>query len=725
LLTSAKEGSSFFRSFAFNPTVKLNPFKIDMNDREETATGITQSSLRRYLQKDWLRCLLLALIGVAVRAPALQGQLIWDDQYLARDNPFIKSPLLALEAFRHHLFLDSFSAHYRPVQNLSFMWDYAFWNSNTFGFHVTNVLLHVFSGLLLYFLLRRLLDSLGLVLRKIDNSIVALFIAAAWIVHPVHSAAVDYISGRADSLAFVLASGAWLLFFKSREGSIRWRKTLLCSGAALCALLALCSRETALVWVALFLLHLFVFDQHTMRRAKLAIVLACVAIVVAYAGLRHLPEQRSTRGPSMDWSPPVRAVLMLRALGDYGRLMVFPANLHMERTVINSVAFQNEKGREVVLDLEYLSVIGLAIAALLGGLSFYRSPAQRLRAFGALWFVVGFIPISNIVDLNATVAEHWLYLPSVGFFIFLAGCAIDLPHRLRRGFAFVAIFALIALSARSFYRSSDWINAETFYERTAAAGGTSGRVSVNLGQIYAGHGEYAKAEKIFRDILKIQPDYTIARNNLADALAHLGREQEAEQVLAEATRGAHESRKDYPRTWIAAMNLARMLVARGDETAALATLKQAQTDYPPTWELISYETELFRRANKLDDAIARVEPFAQNHWWHYGAWMALGRLRAEKGEVALAERALRHANWLDVHSTDGLNLMALMRLHQNRFEDACQLQRRAVARQPDQPSQYMLLSNILDKMGRSDEARAALARVTELKNLASAQKVAD
>src|SRR5205814_6269143 len=52
-------------------------------------------------------------LAFVVHAPALQGERIWDDTYLARDNPFIKSPLLILETFRHYLFLDSFSAHYR------------------------------------------------------------------------------------------------------------------------------------------------------------------------------------------------------------------------------------------------------------------------------------------------------------------------------------------------------------------------------------------------------------------------------------------------------------------------------------------------------------------------------------------------------------------------------------------------------------------------------------
>ena len=75
--------------------------------------------------------------------------------------------------------------------------------------------------------------------------------------------------------------------------------------------------------------------------------------------------------------------------------------------------------------------------------------------------------------------------------------------------------AILALSVRSTIRSSDWSNEEKFYKRTLAAGGTSCRVGVNLGQIYANRGEYAIAEKMFRHVLETNPDYLIARNNLA------------------------------------------------------------------------------------------------------------------------------------------------------------------------------------------------------------------
>ena len=59
--------------------------------------------------------------GLLVYAPALGGDLIWDDFYLVRENPLFRSPVFGLEVFRHYLFFDSFSTYYRPVQNWSYM----------------------------------------------------------------------------------------------------------------------------------------------------------------------------------------------------------------------------------------------------------------------------------------------------------------------------------------------------------------------------------------------------------------------------------------------------------------------------------------------------------------------------------------------------------------------------------------------------------------------------
>src|SRR5256885_16036777 len=64
-------------------------------------------------------------------------------------------------------------------------------------------------------------------------------------------------------------------------------------------------------------------------------------------------------------------------------------------------------------------------------------------------------------------------------------------------------------------------------KHTFAAGGTSARVAVNLGQIYASRGAYTDAERIFREVLEQSPNYPLAQNNLADVLYRLGRAREA------------------------------------------------------------------------------------------------------------------------------------------------------------------------------------------------------
>jgi protein O-mannosyl-transferase len=713
--------------------LNLNPARVNGPDLQDPVEpSPTSAPASHYLGKGWLHCLLLAVVGFVVRVPALQGQLVWDDDYLVRSNQFIKSPVLIFEAFRHYLFLDSYSKHYRPVQNLSYMADYFFWNSNFYGFHLSNILFHVGSGLLLYLLLRKLFAGLLTTFTnqqaKLEKHTLAvggaLLVSLLWVVHPAHSAAIDYISGRADSVSFFFACAAWLLFLQARERKNFFGRGMLFTLAWFSGLLGLCSRESACIWVIIFIVHFFALERRLGPRSRAAVMAACLLLLAAYIGLRQLPIARPVAGPSFGWPVSLRLVLMLRALGDYGRVLIFPSNLHMERTVYDPLAFHSENFRAASVELEYLSIIGLALAAGLCYFALQPGQGRRVRIFGAAWFFLAFLPISNLIDLNATVAEHWLYLPSVGFLIFLAGCVMDFPPRWRHAGMVFGAMAVIALSARSFVRSSDWISNETFARRTLSAGGASIRLALLLAQSYSNRGDYVEAEKILRKALQMSPDYPIARNNLADALSHLGKEKEAESLLADAAKAAPERRKEYPRTWIAALNFAHALHTKHNDADALVILDQACHDYPETWELISAEAELLRQTNKPEAAIGLIRPFAQNHWWHYNAWLALGRACAEHGDAEAAAAALGRASRLDIHETAALNLTALIRFRQKRFEEACQAQQRAVARQPDEPTQYILLSNILDQMGRADDARAALAHVSRLRNLAAAHTAA-
>jgi len=687
-------------------------------------------------ERPWFRCLVLVLLGAGARFPALQGPLLWDDLYLAGDNPFIKSPLLILEAFRHYLFPDSFAGHYRPVQTISYVFDYLIWNTDAYGYHLSNLLWHIGSGVLLYFLLQRLFrlltsHHLGETIssvgargqRPASLSGLAFVVALLWMVHPVHSAAVDYVSGRADSLTFFFASSGWLLYLRARDISrnvIRWSCYSL---ALLSGLLALCSRETGFVWMIVFLLYLFIFDRKPTQRAKLVVLSCCLALAGAYGTLRALPEYRPGHDVHPTQTSVARSVLMLRALGDYGRLMIWPANLHMERDVVNGDSLRDSSHWRQSIETEYLSIAGLLVAAILLFGASRKGAAQSIRIFGAGWFLITFLPISNLFDLNATVAEHWLYLPSVGFLVFVAGCYLELPQFGARIALAITCTFVLGLSVRSFVRSSDWASEETFYKQTLLAGGTSPRMCVNLATIYTKRGETAKAESILRKVLQADPNYQVARNNLASILSGGGRTSEAEQMFNSASKVSAAQRATYPRTWAALLNLAHMAHARDDDQSALTIVDKARREYPGTWPLVSFESELLRRTRGVEAALPIVEEFVQDHWWHCEASIALGKLSWENGDVARAEKAFRHASWLDMHDADALSALALLRVQQNRLEDAFQTQTRAVSRQPDQARPYLLLSSILEKMGRPAEAQAALAQITRLKAAAQTDSI--
>ena len=318
------------------------------------------------------------------------------------------------------------------------------------------------------------------------------------------------------------------------------------------------------------------------------------------------------------------------------------------------------------------------------------------------------------MELNATCAEHWLYLPSVGILIFLAGCLLELPARYRTSFAALACLATGALGIRSAVRSSDWATPETFYQRTIAAGGNSMRVSQNLAEIYARRGDLARAEALLRKVLAVTPEFPVARNSLARILFEEGKPREAEALFAASAKQSSETSKTYPRTWFAVLNLAQLLHATHRDKEALAALDKARADYPQIWEIVSLESELLRQTKGPAPAFRLVSEFARDHWWHYGAALALGRLYAEAGDAERAVTALRNASWLDVHEVEALNLIARTRVRQNRFEEAYRAQKRAVGRQPGALRQYVFLSDILEKMGQTAEAKSVTAEVARL-----------
>lgn len=684
---------------------------------EVTPISSQMQRLACWLVRPWVAWLVCVVAGLAVYAPAIDGALIWDDQYLVGENPFFRSPVFGAEVFRHYLFFDSFSTYYRPVQNWSYMLDYWLWRGEPIGYHLTNLLLHSLGGGLLFELLRRLLP--GLLDGKnpapsLRTNIAALLIALLWTVHPIHNAAVAYISGRADSLAAVFALLAWLLALRVQKATSLIGQIALAGTAGLLVLLALCSKEIALLWLALFAIHTLFFATDWSRRAKSCALLGALAILAVYAGLHALPAYRApmASGPPLPFDG--RFLLMLRALGDYAGLLLYPGKLYMERALSDPAIYSSVAAWRAHPRYEYLTILGLLAALAGAGLCRLAGPGRRLRWFGAVWFIATFLPISNLFPLNAEVAEHWIYLASIGALLLVAGAVLALPARAQMACGVLAVLAAGALGVRTAERAGDWVNAETFCQRTIADGGATPRILNTLAALYGGRGDFAKQEAVLHRMIARFPEFAPARIQLGICLAKQGRASEAEPLLQAERAAAPESAQRYPRTWPAALQLARLHYEQQRTAEALAVLAEARGRFPETWELVKYESELHKAARGPAAALPAIEAFAATHWWHLDAWATLGRLRYSAGDAEGAIAALQAASRLDIHAAGPLTDIARIELERDRPEAALARQLAALRREPEQPSHYLLLGSIYEKLGRRTEAGEAVNKAAAL-----------
>jgi len=658
---------------------------------------------------------LLVILGAVFAAycPALNGQLIWDDAYLVGENPFFRSPVFSLEVFRHYLFIDSLSVYYRPVQNLSYMLDYWVWKGDPFGYHFTNLLLHSFSAFFLFLLLKQILPSLlesnaeehrG----KDAAGILAFCVGLVWAVHPIHNAAVAYIAGRADSLISLFALSAWLVFLKSNGVSPRWRWPLR-AVVLLAALLALCSKEAGLLWIVLFLVWTFGFEKQFSRAMRIGSLIAVLGLVGVYAWLHHLPGLAPETMPVPSEPFSQRVFLMFKAMGDYTGLIFWPEYLHMERSLGTSGPYPDLAAWMRNVPYEYKGILGmLALSFMaLGALS--RSPGRQLRLLGMVWFLIGFLPISNLVTLNAQSAEHWIYMASIGFLLFLGGVVIALP-RGQVALTTLALVAVIPLGIRTMYRSRDWGDEKRFFNQTKDAGGGTQRIELNLSNLATRRGDLPMAEKMLRATLTQAPYSSLARTNLGiNLLAQHDRskEPEAEKYLTLTPAALKHASKESPYAWTAPVTLAQLRASQDRPGEALSILDEALLVYPQIWDLVALKARLVQKMQGTAAAIPLVEKYVEGRWWHIGAWMTLAELDRANGDANSAKTAWLHASRLDIYNAKPLVELARLCAGQNQFDQALEYQTEAIKRDPDKPLNYLLLAAILDHLNRGADSQAA------------------
>ncbi|MBI9089877.1 MAG: tetratricopeptide repeat protein [Desulfobacterium sp.] len=463
----------------------------------------------------------------------------WDDDQLILENLSIRS--LDIDNLKK-IFTPVKGHTFQPVRDLSYALDYALWELNPYGYHLHSIFLHWAAALLLFLTLLRIIPNLI----RIDENMpqkggistgavvyISLMTTLLFVVHPVNVEAVSWLSGRKYTLVGFFSFLSFYLFTGSEKKG--WTGALFRAGSFLSVVLAIFSSPFGLMIPFLFLLYdlcrvrkeeglYFVF------KARVAVYAPYLAALAVSGMLFWGSLLGGGAGGAVSAHPFGRPVYtfytMLRVLFDYARNLILP--LWLNNRYIDFISNTLYEGK----------VIASLICGLLIFFFLWRSykKGERIYLFCAGWFVLTFLPASNIIPVSIKMADRYIYIASVGLFLFFSYAlyrfCVASPlgkksRALKYGLLFVPVLILLFLSVISINRNMVWENSIALWENSLAHGSRNLVAHKNLGKAYAEAGNFQKAITHYKYGLSINPDMSTLHSNLGKVYTSLGRNGDA------------------------------------------------------------------------------------------------------------------------------------------------------------------------------------------------------
>lgn len=429
----------------------------------------------------------IALMAAIAFWPTLKIGFMWDDHEMIERNPAVQSVSAAniKRAFQGDVFDGKGDPYFRPLQTLFNMADHAVWGLHPFGYHLTNLLLHIGAALLLFVCFRRIFND------EWKPLLIALFFA----VHPIIVEQLLIIAGRAELMAALFTFGAMALAFQ--------KNNLAYALSVIGCFLACLSKESGAA-MPLFLALAGWYNPDLRLPVKRYIGYAAAVLLYFYLRARAVGPAPLFPGTMALADFLVRDLPTIALT--YLRVLIFPFDLHSHRRM----AFQQM--------WMYLSPLLLT-----GTLAFCLFKKWRWGLFAIGWFLVGLAPKLPLLATNGLMLDHWAYICGPALFIAI----VFLAPQLWAPWAFMAVW--IGLGHWNIQlRNTDkklYLHALKFP--------TSSTVRYNLGLIYYLEGNPAEALPLFRASLAMNPDSLPAMSLEALTVWKLGDSQEAIRLLTE------------------------------------------------------------------------------------------------------------------------------------------------------------------------------------------------
>jgi tetratricopeptide (TPR) repeat protein len=599
--------------------------------------------------KRYLALLIIVLAILGIYAPAVRNGFVWDDTALVLRDPLIRSWRLIGEGFNHFLFTDATASDfYRPLQRLSYTFEYALFVFRPGAYHLTNILLHAAAATALFLFADELLQVFGMETDR--RRWVATIAVLIWAAHPIQSAAVIYVSGRADPLAAMFGfTGCYLTLRSLHAKTGRELPWILGAGASF--LLSALSKETGLIF-PLVAIALLLFIKNRTSAWKTAI--GAVFVYAVYLSLRFSAEHNPP--PRLRPPPPlaVRPIVAARAFAEYAGLIALPVNLHMDRQ-IEAYLTSSDSDVSGPAWRELQTLLGILLLAA----TVYVT--ARIRSRNPLVFsllilaALTYLPISGAVPLNAPVAEHWLYLPSAFLFLALTVAASSFWQNESVRLSALAVASVVLacwlgfLSARTFVRCFDWRNQGIFLQRTVANGGDSARMLINLAGFESSKGKLELAKKHLTAALRKEPGQPLAIINLGAIAIKENDFKTARDLLMRATQ--------MPLVDARAHELLTVLDNKEGRVANPLRLRLAARTGPPNWSIERRYVKFIDESGATGQAIEELQSCLQTEWYRAESWQLLSQLLTKLGRKNEADRAMSLAMAYDVHLTQHTNIL--------------------------------------------------------------------
>jgi MYXO-CTERM domain-containing protein len=435
-------------------------------------------------------------------------------------GPFLFDDSIALPTGRESFFSWIHAA--RPLLMISYWLNARLSGTDTYPYHLLNVLFHCVAGGLIFVIVRRVLEWSGMEAAR--RTWLAGFAAAVFLLHPIQTEAVAYLAGRSDSLSVMLFMAAYAVFLYRKEAAISWAASaavLLLFGAALL------SKEHAIVLPALLLLTDFWwnpgFSIKGIRGNWRIYVLMAAGAVIGVGLLLPVILHANNAGFNLkDLTWYQYFFTQCRALFVYPWLFLVPAN---------QSADWNFPMSKTIFD--HGAIFGLIALLGLAGLAWWRRREYRLASFGFVVYLLLMAPTSSILPIRDAVAERRLYLSMVGLLLI----AVDLLSRFKltpRTLAVACAAIALVFAGVTRARAEVWSSELALWQDTVQKSPDNYRAHFQLASAYYNLGrcgeavtEYEKAGALQTPAYDLLLDWGLAYDCLNQPENALAKMQQA------------------------------------------------------------------------------------------------------------------------------------------------------------------------------------------------------